>query len=261
MTQASGNRRPHAAPELVAAVMSRDLSLVSWLVSAIPALSFSHIDPADPSLGDEARHVSVILLDYACLGDDGAADGSVLRRLRSLRPVLVLVPGRDRRRVATVLRAGADDAMCRPFLADELSARVVSLARRSARRPLGARGLSYDRVRRELLHADGSSRRLTPSESVILETLLDAAGRTVSRETLLRRMTQRPLDVKSNVVDRHIATLRTKLGDPHRAASCIATVSGSGYRLAGSEPSGGDDGAVLSTSAALPDSYRSGACG
>lgn len=93
MTRPSGNRLPHAAPELVAAVMSRDLSLVSWLVSAIPALSFSHIDPADPSLGDKARHVSVILLDYACLGDDG----SVLRRLRSMRPVLVLVPGSDRR--------------------------------------------------------------------------------------------------------------------------------------------------------------------
>jgi len=59
MTQTSGNRVPPAAPELVAAVMSRDLSLVSWLARAAPALSFRHIDPAVPSLGDEARQVSV----------------------------------------------------------------------------------------------------------------------------------------------------------------------------------------------------------
>jgi two-component system alkaline phosphatase synthesis response regulator PhoP len=218
----------------VAAVVSADLELLAWLGAAVPSVSFRRVDPADDGYAlDGAGGAPVTLLDESCLERRGADDGRAsLTRWMAGAALLMLVRDRDPRRVASLLDAGADDAICEPFLPDEVRARIASLYRRAARRePLDSGSVWYDRRLREVIRSAGPRQRLTRSESIIVESLLDARGRTVSREWLLRRLAPHPLDVKSNIVDRHVATLRAKLGDDPRQPRCVATVAGFGYRL------------------------------
>jgi two-component system response regulator MprA len=67
---------------------------------------------------------------------------------------------------------------------------------------------------------------LTPRESALLELLLREIGRTVTRAEALRAVWD-DSGALPNVVDRYVAYLRRKLGDP----PLIETVRGVGFRI------------------------------
>ena len=166
-----------------------------------------------------------IVLDVTMPGLDGLA---VTRRLRAkgLRVPILLLTARDavHERVAG-LDAGADDYLVKPFDADELSARVRALLRRNA--PTGGETLAFADVTLE----DGIGRRggrdleLTPREADLLELLLRNARGVVTRELALDEVWSG--EGTMNAVDRYVAYLRRKLGDP----PLIHTVRGVGFRL------------------------------
>jgi DNA-binding response OmpR family regulator len=217
----------------LALAVTGDAELAGWLSDALPGVMTRPVQPDDDPAEDDADlgAPTIAIIDDACLGC-GAGENALSRWLAAC-PILVLVRRRDPARVASLLDAGADDAMCAPYDSRELRARVAALLRRGARRweLLAPTGMWYDRLRREILDHDGAKRRLTRSEAVVIESLLEASGSTVTREALLHRLAMQPLAVKSNVVDRHVATLRAKLGDDHRRPRFVATVAGEGYRL------------------------------
>lgn len=238
----TGRPAEHQAPQrgCVALLVTRDADLLGWLDTTVREISFRAVDPSsDGHLLEDAAGTRVTLLDGAGFeleSDDAIA--RVLNRWGVWAPLLVLVRTSDPRRVARLLDAGADDAMCEPFRPDEVRARVASLCRRVSRQePLDPGRVWYDARVREVVSAAGR-RRLTRSEAIVVESLLEARGRAVSRELLLRRLAQRPLEVKSNIVDRHVATLRAKLGDDSRRPRFVATVAGHGYQLLQAENAG-----------------------
>jgi two-component system response regulator MprA len=173
----------------------------------------------------------VVVLDVAMAGMDGLA---VTRRLRAkgiVVPILLLT-ARDAlsERVAG-LDAGADDYLVKPFEIDELTARIRALLRRN-QAPAGAQLAFADLV----LDPDaGIARRggrdlgLTRREAQLLELLLRNARAVVSRESALDRVWGGEGEAGANVVDRYVAYLRRKLGDP----PLIHTVRGVGFRLDG----------------------------
>jgi len=76
----------------------------------------------------------------------------------------------------------------------------------------------------------GAPIELTPKEFDLLQALLEAAGRVLSREHLLNRVWgyARADEIESRTVDVHIRRLRAKLGGEERR---IATIKGVGYRF------------------------------
>jgi len=173
------------------------------------------------------RQPDVIVLDAIMPGLDGLA---VARRLRAKGvsvPILMLT-ARDAvgDRVAG-LDAGADDYLVKPFATEELLARVRALLRRGVDAPLlSFADISLDTGSR-LLVRGGRTVELTQREAALLELLLQRPGKVLSRRTAMTSVWSDGSATTENVVDRYVAYLRRKLGDP----PLIHTVRGAGFVL------------------------------
>jgi two-component system OmpR family response regulator len=227
---------PGAAPRVL--VAEDDLRLASVLDQALTeagwATSVVHDgrDALTSALTDQRGGYDVLLLDWMLPSLDGI---SVCRRLRDLgvhTPVLVLtargtVPDR-----ITGLDAGADDYLTKPFDIDELLARLRALNRRTTighGQPLHAGTLVLDPAARRV-QRDGVEVDLSAREFDILQLLLEHAGRVVTRFTILDEVWDGETDLRSNVIDVHVAALRAKIDRPF-GTDTITTVRGTGYRV------------------------------
>ena len=181
-------------------------------------------------------HLVVVDMDH----DDSTA---VLRLLdtsntltRSFTPSLGLTPRAD---LATRLRAfdrGVDDILTTPFVPDELIARALVLSRRAtgAERPLVTvvkdGEIEVDIANREI-RIGRSVTALSRIEQTLLYLLASRAGCIVARDEILDVVWGPEFVAESNVVERHIRSLRVKLHDDHRHPRFISTVTGRGYRF------------------------------
>jgi two-component system response regulator MprA len=171
----------------------------------------------------------VIVLDVAMPGMDGLA---VVRRLRAKRlavPILLLTARDALEQRVEGLNAGADDYLVKPFEVDELVARISALMRRH-RTPDDALVLGDLRLDPETGVGERAGRdlHLTRREAQLLELLMRNPRRVVTREVALERVWGEG-EAGANSVDRYVAYLRRKLGDP----PLIETVRGVGFRLGG----------------------------
>jgi two-component system, OmpR family, response regulator len=151
-----------------------------------------------------------------------------LREAGRTTPVILLT-ARDLTsdRVAGLNR-GADDYLTKPFLVEELVARLRALIRRASRHPapwVTVGSLSVNLAARRV-YRDGSEVELTGREYNILELLLRSRGDIVPRTVLNDHLYDDGNELMSNAIDVHIASLRRKLG-----ASLIQTRRGLGYLI------------------------------
>lgn len=155
---------------------------------------------------------------------------------RSDTPVLGLTRRGD---LPTKLKAfdlGVDDILVTPFSPAELLARSVVISRRASGidRPivptirLGE--VEIDIVRREV-RSGTSVVHLTGIEQSLLYALASRGGQVVTREEILDGVWGTDFVAESNIVDRHIRSLRIKLQNDYRQPRFIATVPGHGYRF------------------------------
>ena len=127
------------------------------------------------------------------------------------------------------LNLGADDYLGKPFVFDELVARVRALGRRAVPPVppvLEAAGVTLDTGLQQV-HRGGRLVPLSRKEFAVLEVLMRARGNVVSTEDLLERAWDQHADPFTKVVKVTMSKLRAKLGEP----PVIVTVPGSGYRL------------------------------
>ncbi|MDF9876191.1 response regulator transcription factor [Cellulosimicrobium cellulans] len=197
----------------------------------------------------------VTTLDVSLPDIDGF---EVCRRIRRVSDtyVVMLTARTDEIDTLLGLDAGADDYQTKPFRPRELRARIEALLRRPRHgspaegvdRPrtapppgepglVGADGLLLD-VPRRTATVDGSAVHLTRSEYDILGALVEASGRVVSRNELVRVLWGEEYDAGTYVTDAdrrsvevHVANLRRKLGDGPTTPRWIRTVRGVGYRF------------------------------
>jgi len=90
--------------------------------------------------------------------------------------------------------------------------------------------MEVDIVNREV-RAGGSVIHLSGIEQSLLYLLASRGGRVVSREEILDAVWGTDFVTESNLVDRHIRSLRVKLQNDYRHPRFIATVPGEGYRF------------------------------
>ncbi len=135
---------------------------------------------------------------------------------------------------------GADDYVVKPFSPREVLARVKAILKRTAPMPSNGtlegdnRNITDFQWNKEThtIHYVKKPLTLTKSEYLVLSTLLDNAGSTLSRDDLLRSLGV-SLDAQyERTVDTHIKSLRAKLRAIEPNQECIQTVRGFGYRLA-----------------------------
>jgi len=191
---------------------------------------------AETILAEWHPHVCLVDMDHddsgALLGRLGASN--TLRR--SVTPVLGLTRRGD---LQTKLRAfdlGVDDILTVPFSPEELLARAIVITRRSTGidRPivpiikLGE--MEVDIVNRQV-RAGASVVHLSGIEQSLLYLLASRGGQVVTREEALDAIWGTDFVTESNLVDRHIRSLRIKLQNGYRQPRFIATVPGKGYRF------------------------------
>jgi DNA-binding response OmpR family regulator len=141
-------------------------------------------------------------------------------------PVLILTArGAWAERVAGI-DAGADDYLAKPFVMEELLARLRALLRRSAGRgsPLIAIGRVVLDTRQMRATVDGDPLALSPLEYRCLGYLMHHAGRVVPPSELMEHLYAHDHDREANAVEVLVGRLRRKLG-----VELIETRRGFGY--------------------------------
>ena len=191
---------------------------------------------AETILDEWHPHMTVIDMDHddstALLGRLGASNTLT----RSVTPVLGLTRRGDLKTKLKAFDLGVDDILTVPFSPEELLARAIVITRRASGtdRPiiptitLGE--IQIDIVSREV-RAGQSIVHLSGIEQSLLYLLASRAGRVVTREEILDAIWGTDFVAESNIVDRHVRSLRIKLQDDYRHPRFIATIAGQGYRF------------------------------
>ncbi len=168
------------------------------------------IAEADESLS--INDYDLIVLDLGLPDGDGMSLCQEIRAGGSQIPILMLTARDDILDRVGGLDAGADDYLTKPFAYPELAARVRALLRRPSNtmNPVLQSGdLSLDPAAHTVLRGEVLV-PLTPREFSLLEYLMRRMGEVCPREDLLEHVWDAHYDGLSNVVDVHVANLRTK---------------------------------------------------
>jgi two-component system KDP operon response regulator KdpE len=227
-----------AAPHRV--LILADQPLVVDLISltlnhgAFVTRDVSTLDEAREAAADWQPHVAVIDMDLG-----GPAS------LRPLHPpsdaahavpILALTRRGDLKRKLEAFDQGVEDVLTVPFSPEELLARVVVITRRTYGVAIGLVSalrigeLEMDIVNRQVI-AGGETLHLTALDQSLLYVLVANAGRVISRDEILDAVWGPDFIAESNIVDRHVRSLRAKLQNDWRKPRYIETVPGRGYRF------------------------------
>jgi two-component system OmpR family response regulator len=198
----------------------------------------AHGDELDQILS--TTNAELLILDIMMPGDDGL---SICKRVQqaSTVPIIFLTAlGEDTDRIVG-LELGADDYVSKPFNPRELLARIKSVLRRSQMlpsRPMQSKGLvTFDRwrfnfSRKEIIGPDDIAIRLSSGEHLLLVSLIEHAGITLSRDQLLDLTKGREAQLFDRSIDNVISRLRRKLEVDPKNPKIILTQWGNGYLFA-----------------------------
>ncbi|NOH10972.1 MAG: response regulator transcription factor [Chloroflexi bacterium] len=187
------------------------------------------------------NHPDLIILDVMMAEMDGF---EVCRRLREMSdvPIIMLTARTSKDDLLSGFQAGADDYLSKPFLLDELHARIKALLKRSKTRDnkwtetFDDGNLSID-LKEGVVRKEGEVITLTPTEYQLLSRLVRNRGSVMSHSELVRKvwgtgylMTESTSGKTS--LQLYIGYLRNKLEDDPSEPHYIQTKWGVGYWFA-----------------------------
>ncbi|HXD41088.1 MAG TPA: response regulator transcription factor [Ramlibacter sp.] len=189
-------------------------------------------DGADGLFQAQEYPVDLAIVDLGLPKLNGLAIVQRLRQDGSTMPILILTARGSWQDKVAGLEAGADDYLVKPFDYPELAARVKALLRRSMKATsdvikLGPVTIDFPAQR---AHLDDAALDLTTFEYRVLEYLVRARPRVVTKQELSDYLYPHDEDRDSNVLEVLVGRLRRKL-DPQGTLAPIETVRGRGYRF------------------------------
>lgn len=177
----------------------------------------------------------VFVLDWEMPEMSGVEVCRIIKQKHPDVPILMLTGRGEVRDRIEGLDAGADDYLTKPFSAEELSARIRALLRRSA--AAAAETAQEDLVSGSVTlipasrnaYKSGTKLQLTPTEFNLLEFFMRHPGQSFSPEALLAQVWGNADDATIASVRTTINRLRGKLDESGKDCP-IATERGAGYR-------------------------------
>ncbi len=180
----------------------------------------------------ESNTYDALLLDINMPHKDGITVVRLLRRKGIAAPVMFLTARDDIEDKVRGLDAGGDDYLTKPFSIVELLARLRALLRRQrpqAVNTVRVADLELDLLSHEARRA-GEQIELTRREFALLEFLINASPKPVSKTAIVEHVWDQHFDSETNVVNVYIKMLRRKI-DKEGLPPLIHTVRGVGFAL------------------------------
>ena len=174
--------------------------------------------------------LDVAIIDVMLPVIDGIALTQALRERGSQLPIIMLTARDAVDDRVKGLSAGADDYLIKPFAFAELLARLDALTRRAGTTTRLAYGPVEMDVPAHRVTVDGTPLDLTPKEFDLLECLLRATGRVLTRAEIKEYVWDFTFDAPTKVVDLYVHYLRRKL-EAAGAPDVIETIRGIGYAI------------------------------
>ena len=182
-----------------------------------------------------------VVLDIMLPGINGFEVAARLREAENFVPILMLTARGRPEDVLKGFEAGTDDYLPKPFDLEIFLARLNGLLRRSqwakttprqetAGDRVTVNGKTIDFANLEL-HSGDQVLHLTLMEIKLLRYLIDNAGQTVSRKTILEDVWGLQEDTDTRAIDNFIVRLRRHLEDEPNNPKILQTVRGIGYRF------------------------------
>ncbi len=173
----------------------------------------------------------LVILDLGLPNMSGEAVCSELRKNHPDVQVIILTARDGVDDIVQGLSLGADDYMTKPFVADELLARIKARLRSAngfdSKMTVG--DLELDAKSLEVKRA-GKLIQLTPQEFKLLEYLMSNKGRILTREMILNRVWLYTPDIETRVVDVYMGYLRKKIDNSYEKP-LLHSVRGFGYMI------------------------------
>lgn len=214
--------------------------LAHWLCKALAKQSGLIVEwIADGLTADhilEQEHFDAIILDMGLPELTGEQLLARMRKRDDRTPVLVLTARDSLSNRVSMLHAGADDFLPKPFDLAELEARLLALIRRSRGREfarLSCADLSLD-LTQQRFTIGSKPLALTPREYAILRALIQRSGEPLSKQFILDRIVSNDADINLEAIEVAIHRLRKKLIGTNVQ---IITMRGLGYCLEALEAS------------------------
>lgn len=173
----------------------------------------------------------LMILDLGLPNMSGESVCQEVRKKLPNLPVIILTAKDSVSDIVSGLNLGADDYMTKPFVADELLARMKARLRSNGGidTKLKVGNLELDdkalKVKR-----DGKLIQLTPQEFKLLEYLMRNKDRILTREMILSRVWMYSQDIETRVVDVYIGYLKKKIDAPFDK-KLLHSVRGFGYMI------------------------------
>jgi len=176
----------------------------------------------------QSEHFDIVILDLGLPKLSGEEVLSNMRANNISTPVIILTANDTTHSRVKGFDSGADDYITKPFNLEELCARIRAIRRRtisstSTNTTLTIGDITLDPATRLVFKA-GQMVELSRREFVLLQLLLENAGKVLSREQATQSLYGWGYDIDSNALEVHIHNLRRKL-----KCKNIRTIRGIGY--------------------------------
>lgn len=173
----------------------------------------------------------LVILDLGLPNMTGEAVCTEIRKKYPDLRVIILTAKDGVADIVQGLNLGADDYMTKPFVADELLARIQARLRYQGGGDTKLRvdDLELDNKTLSVARADKQI-HLTPQEFKLLQYLMTNKGRILTREMILNRVWLYTPDIETRVVDVYMGYLRKKI-DQGFDKPLLRSVRGFGYMI------------------------------